>query len=154
MLRTDNLLRNRQIMSMHRRAAGLKRLFMTIQINSLSSWAMVRLLPISNLDWCGWPMSRVHRQILLTNPCNTAFRPPLAENSPQPKILQYTPGWAFKITWHDALKELWKMQNDLARNTHNIESSVSLADFAQSGSYLDDFHSSQSRCCTVLLPLV
>ena len=73
LLQTDNILRNRRIISMHRRAAGMKRLSMTIWINSLSSWAVVTLLQLPNLHWCGRPMFRLCSKILLTNPCNTTF---------------------------------------------------------------------------------
>ena len=45
------------------------------------------------------------------------------------------------------------IENELARNTFSIESSVSLADLTLSGSYLDDFHSSQSQCWTVLFAI-
>ena len=73
LLQTDNLLRNRWTISMHRRAAGMKRLSMTIWINSSSPWAMVRLLQLPSLHWCGWPMSQLCRKSSLTNPCNTTF---------------------------------------------------------------------------------
>ena len=73
LLQTDNILRNRRIISMHRRAAGIKRLSMTIWINSSSSWAVVTLLQLPSLHWCGQPMFRLCCKILLTNPCNTTF---------------------------------------------------------------------------------
>ena len=73
LLQTDNILKNRRIISMHRWAAGMKRLSMTIWINSSSSWAMVTLLQLPSLHWCGRPMFRLCCKILLTNPCNTTF---------------------------------------------------------------------------------
>ena len=73
LLQTDYILRNRRIISMHRRAAGMKRLSMTIWINSLSSWTVVTLLQLPSLNWCGRPMFRLCYKILLTNPWNTTF---------------------------------------------------------------------------------
>ena len=73
LLQTDYILRNRRIISMRRRAAGMKRLSMTIWINSLSSWTMVTLLQLPSLNWCGRPMFRLCYKILLTNPWNTTF---------------------------------------------------------------------------------
>ena len=81
MFRTENLLRNRRIISTHRRAAWMKRLSMTIGINCLSSRAMFRLFQLPSLYWWCWPMSRLGRKSLLTNPCNTTFWPLLAKNS-------------------------------------------------------------------------
>ena len=49
LLQTYNILRNWGIISMHRRAAGMKRLSMTIWINSSSSWAVVTLLQLPSL---------------------------------------------------------------------------------------------------------
>ena len=53
MFQTENLLQNWRIISTCRRGAEMKHVSLTIQINCLSSWAVVRLLWPPRLRWCG-----------------------------------------------------------------------------------------------------
>ena len=92
--------------------------------------------------FCWWILVAQH-------PCHFSLRIALSRQSYKPYQCLL-----LKITWHDALKEWYKMQINLARHPCSIEPSMCLADFTQRGSNLDDFHSSQLWCCTVLLPLV
>ena len=48
-----------------------KRLSLTIQMKCLASRAVVRLLLLPHLCWCGRSVSRLRRKIVLTHPCDT-----------------------------------------------------------------------------------
>ena len=67
---TDDLLRNRRIISTLRREAEMKRLALAIRINCLSSWAVVKLLRPPCSRWCARSASRLHHKILQTHPCD------------------------------------------------------------------------------------
>ena len=123
-LRTDNLLRNRRIISTCRPGAETKRLSLTVQLSLSSGCGQT---PPTSTPPLIWPTSVfVALQIFAEaslgptqHSCHFSLRITLngqSYNSHQYLLLQ--------ITRHDALKEWWKIENDLARNTRSIEPSI------------------------------
>ena len=98
MLRTDNLLQIRRIITTRRRGATINQLSLVFRINCLSFRAVVRLPRPPRLRWCGPSVSRLHHKFLLM-PCAThpAFLPLPAENNPRPTILQYGPVFSLAL---------------------------------------------------------
>ena len=82
--RTDNPRRNRRIIPTHRWWAKMKRLSLTILNSCLSFRAVVGLPQPPSM--CLGNAAKFCWRILATHPI---FLPQLAENSPQPTILQY-----------------------------------------------------------------
>ena len=70
-VRTDICLSNRRIMCIRRRGAEMKRFVMTIRSSSQSSRGVEISIELPRFLWCGRPVCRLHRKILLMHPWDT-----------------------------------------------------------------------------------
>ena len=71
MVRTDIRLPNRRIICLRRRGAEMKRFALTIRSSWRSSRGVEIFIRPPRFLWCGRPVSRLHRKILLMHPWDT-----------------------------------------------------------------------------------
>ena len=71
MVWTDIRLPNRRIICIHRRGAEMKWFILTIRSSWWSSRGMEIFIELPRFLWCGRPVSRLHRKILLMHPWDT-----------------------------------------------------------------------------------